>query len=169
MYHWLRGITLFSNEKFLFLTTLGFVRILISDNIFSDETIVTINLHCHFIFLPGLFETDTSLLGGIGLRIVIHPQGSMPNIREEGQSSLLPPAREGYVFTGVCQSFCSRSASRLIGHSSSLLVRDRYASYWNAFLFHLILCRYFLILIKCKYYATNKLTTLKFDGTAQFV
>ena len=47
---------------------------------------------------------------------------------------LLPIAREGNVFTGVCQSFCSQSASWLLGHCSSLLRRGRYASYWKAFL-----------------------------------
>ena len=47
---------------------------------------------------------------------------------------LLPTAKEGNVFTGVCQSFCSQPASWLLGHCSSLLRRGRYASYWNAFL-----------------------------------
>ena len=66
----------------------------------------------------------------------------------------LPTAREGNVFTGVCQSVCLQSASWLLGHCSSLLAgssvlilvgysvtdsslipRSRYASYWNAFLF----------------------------------
>ena len=90
MYHWLRDITLSNNEKLPFLTTLKFVSIPISDSILSDETSTTVNQQYHFIFLPGLFETDTSLFGGIGLRIVIHPQGSMPNIREEGQFSFVP-------------------------------------------------------------------------------
>ena len=44
-------------------------------------------------------------------------------------------AREGNVFTGVCQLFCPQSASWLLVHCSSLLQRGRYASYWNAFLF----------------------------------
>ena len=46
----------------------------------------------------------------------------------------LPTAREGNVFTGVCQSFCSLLASWLLRHCSSLSWRGRYASYWNAFL-----------------------------------
>ena len=47
---------------------------------------------------------------------------------------LLPTAREGNVFTGVRQSFCSQSASWLLGLCSSLLQCGRYASYWNVFL-----------------------------------
>ena len=40
-------------------------------------------------------------------------------------------AREGNVFTSVCQSFCSQSASWLLDHCSSFL---RHGQYWNAFL-----------------------------------
>ena len=40
-----------------------------------------------------------------------------------GISLLLPNAREGNVFTGVCQLFCSQSGSCLLGHCSSLLRR----------------------------------------------
>ena len=32
------------------------------------------------------------------------------------QTILLPTASEGNVFRGVCQSFCSQSASWLLGH-----------------------------------------------------
>ena len=51
------------------------------------------------------------------------------------QKCSLPTAKEGNVFTGVCQSFCSQLASWLLSHCSSFLWRGRYASYWNAFLF----------------------------------
>ena len=47
----------------------------------------------------------------------------------------LPTTREGNVFIGVCQSFCSQLVSWLLGHSLSLLRRGQYTSYWNAFLF----------------------------------
>ena len=43
-------------------------------------------------------------------------------------------AREGNVFTGVCQSFRSQSASWLLSHCLSLLGCGRYASYLSAFL-----------------------------------
>ena len=49
---------------------------------------------------------------------------------------IIPTPREGNVFTGICQSFCSQSASWLLGNCSSLLRRGQYASYWNAFLLH---------------------------------
>ena len=48
--------------------------------------------------------------------------------------SLLSTKREGNVFRGVCQSFCSQSASGLFDHCSSLLQCGRYVSCWNAFL-----------------------------------
>ena len=51
---------------------------------------------------------------------------------------LLPTAREGNVFTGVCPS---QLASWLLGHCSSLLRRGRYASYWNAFLVILVILK----------------------------
>ena len=38
---------------------------------------------------------------------------------------LLPTAREGNVFTNVCRSFCSQSASWLLCHLPSLLERKR--------------------------------------------
>ena len=48
--------------------------------------------------------------------------------------TFLPIARQGNVFVGICQSFCSQSASWLLGHCSSLLQCSQWASYWNAFL-----------------------------------
>ena len=58
----------------------------------------------------------------------------------------LPTAREGNVFTRVCDSVHNRSHGYLViahpcwllGHS--FLQRGQYASYWNAFLFFLVFC-----------------------------
>ena len=50
--------------------------------------------------------------------------------------ALLPTAREGNVFTGVCHSAHNQPHGNSLLHPcSSLLQRGRYASYWNAFLF----------------------------------
>ena len=65
---------------------------------------------------------------------------------------LLPTAREGNVFTGVCHSVhnwphgysVTAHPCWLLGHYSSLLQRGRYASYWNAFL--LIICLFIVAL-----------------------
>ena len=62
-----------------------------------------------------------------------------------GANLLLPTAREGNVFTGVCQSFCSQLASWLLHNCSSL---SRYASYWECFLVWHIFCRNCMKILK---------------------
>ena len=80
------------------------------------------------------------------------PRFGCANPRDGGKNLLLPPANEvceGYVFTPVCQSFCSQGVPARGGGlvprgsgpgGSGDPPRDgyccgRYASYWNVFLF----------------------------------
>ena len=61
---------------------------------------------------------------------------------DQAKCSLLPTAREGNVFTGICHSvhnwphdyLVTAHPCWLLGHCLSLLRRGWYASYWNAFL-----------------------------------
>ena len=96
-------------------------------------------------------DTIASVLQDLQVRFIevlikiwhIPNQSQYPNIQliccyvastQYEANTLLPTAREGNVFTGVCKSFCTQSASWLLSHCSSLLWLGRYASYWNAFL-----------------------------------
>ena len=64
---------------------------------------------------------------------VLTPSGDHVRLASRN-AFLLPTAREGYVFTGVCHSVHNRP----YGHSATAhpcWLLGRYASYWNAFLF----------------------------------
>ena len=57
-------------------------------------------------------------------------------------STIVTDRKRKAMFSQV--SVCPQSASRILVHCSALLQRDRYASYWNAFLFFLLSHKHFL-------------------------
>ena len=86
--------------------------------------------YLHSLFLTGWWRSIQ-----IKTFLVDHHEGATRPNQTFWSSLILPTTRELNVFRGICQSFCSQSASWLLSHCSSLLKRGRYASYWNAFLF----------------------------------